>query len=317
MSAAAFEITRGAALASRRVLYLELSGQWFEWCEDEDGYLLDRPIETDSDPDVPAADTLDRCIPIDAVALAQYALFGARILNGNWYCIDDLRATLSAVACAGWDWRRALAPEWQDVRNAGTAFENFVLNVLDRMGIRAVRSLEAWSDRNQPLAEMDIVALHKGRLFCLDLKLFQSPEDMARGGQLAKCATDTRQFFGSAASAIALRPGWSDRHSEPAVLQARALGLTLLMQDSMRALFSTLARKIDPTLVVPAEVLALDGRPASSPRFLGHQPSGHHRRQSRSGHLSADRSAGPCHAMRFRGLPWCLTRLYQATSSFC
>lgn len=308
MSAAAFEITRGAELASRRVLYLELSGQWFEWTEDDDGYLIDRPIETGSDPDVPGADTLDRCIPIDAVAQAQYALSGSTISQGNWYHIDDLRTTLAAVAREGWDWRRASLPDWQDVCNAGTAFENFVLNVLVRMGIQAVRSLQSWSDRNQQLAEMDIVALHKGRLFCLDLKLYQTPEDMARGGQLAKCATDTRQFFGSAASAIALRPGWSDKHSGPAVMQAKALGLTLMMQDSMRTLFSTLARKIDPTLVVPAEVMALE------------HDLLHHQGFSVISHLGIidgrlDAGIYPLtealgHAMRFRGLPWCLTRLY-------
>jgi Holliday junction resolvase len=252
MSAAAIELSLSTDLSSCRVIYREINGRWYELKQDEgEGFLRTLPIDQRDDPDVPPADTLDRLMSVDDLVIAQFP--GQHRCEANAVRPLPIRQALDLVFTRErghrrWRWEALypLLPGVQPV-SGGDAFERFIAAGLESCGIRVRHSLKLLDtlesgEQTKIVREIDIVACHKGRLVCIDIKL-PDAEDSSKGTQLADIADLARQLGGNAAVAIALRPGWP---ADPEVGRlARALQVHLLTQADAPAVFQKLVAAID------------------------------------------------------------------------
>lgn len=261
MSLALFETASAVSKIDARVMYLEMANQqWFEWRPGQDGMVLDEPLAF-NDPERPPPDALDRLLPLDELAASQFALEGVQVTMEPDADLDHsppiLELARTSEADGHWNWGAVPAlTELGKHRSAhGTSFERFIVEALRSMGFLAFRSLKARSAAGQYLAETDVVLVCNGRSYCLDLKLPDQEGDHEKGVQITKCAADARQFFGSYAVPILVRPGWQRSMTAAGAEQAKALGVRLLLQDDMRSLFTQLRDIINSKQPLSQDIL--------------------------------------------------------------
>lgn len=245
MSSAAGELTLRRRMPHARVLYLEISGAWFELsAAGADRYLDTRVLASATDQDVPPPDALDRLVSLRELVRTQFPVDVD--VNDNELEVLPTYDVVQDLMLNGWMWKPAIDDRLSaKCLNNGDAFEKFVGSALLQCGIHRVSQSLKVLEASRSLAEMDLVACFRGRIVCLDLKLPNADEE-ARGVQLAKVATDARQIGGSAALAIAVRPGWDRQPTLEA--QAAALRVKVLTQDEAPRLISHILALIDPTL---------------------------------------------------------------------
>lgn len=265
MSSAATELTLRRGLPHGRVLYLEMTGVWFElFASGVDGLLDARALSPDTDLDVPQRDALDRLLPIKDLVETQYPL-EIKATSNSLEPMDLLKVTREVID-NGWIWKPVIDAAIGPCSNAGDAFEKYVGAGLKQCGLHGLaHSVDVLQDRRS-LAEMDLVCCHQGRIVCMDIKLPDADED-ARGVQLAKVATDARQIGGTAALAIAIRPGWEGQ--APLDVQAAALRVKVVTQEHAESLFTRILQLIDPALKPTNDVLAVEALLASTKLELG------------------------------------------------
>jgi predicted RecB family endonuclease len=254
MSSAATEVTLRRKLPQSRVLYLEMTGAWFElFAATADGLLDARALSPNTDPDIPWRNSLDRLLPIKDLVETQYpAEIEARCEALS--TLHLMQVTQAAIRNR-WKWKAAVEASGVHCWKSGDAFEKYVGAGLKACGLPGLGHSLKVLQGGKSLAEMDLVCCHQGRIVCLDIKLPDTDEE-AKGVQLAKVATDARQIGGTAALAIAIRPGWEPEASLE--FQAAALRVKVVTQKHAESLFSEVLRLIDPALVAIDEVVEVE-----------------------------------------------------------
>ncbi|NRT58060.1 hypothetical protein [Sphaerotilus uruguayifluvii] len=254
MSAAAVELTLSTDLPARRVLYQELGSGWSELVQADDG-LLDMRALAPGDGLVPASGTLERLLPLEEMVATQFS--DAHQITTERLPADLPVQTLVPLLLAqGWNWKTALAalPRPVACSGSGVGFEMFLGAGLQACGIAVSHSLKVMDrdQRGKVVREIDLVACHRDRLICIDIKL-PGVDDHLKGTQLADVAELAHSLGGRGALAVAVRPGWPE--DEGTQRLARALGVQLLTQAHAAQPFSTLLRWIDRSLTPSPGVL--------------------------------------------------------------
>lgn len=257
MSAAAIEFSLATDLPSCRVLYKEIDGQWLQLSlRPEDEMLHTQVLHAAHDVDVPPVQTLDTLLSVEELVRVQFS--EQHHQTSQAVLPMPLLPALLEVEAQAWDWRAAypLMPNVKAV-SGGDGFERFIAAGLQACGMRVRHSLKIHDTAasHKPVREIDVVACHRGRLVCIDIKL-PNAEQEAKGTQLADIADLARKLGGSAALGLALRPGWP-ADTETTRL-AKALNVRVLTQDDAPQVFTQLLQAIDKQLALPAEVLAVE-----------------------------------------------------------
>lgn len=256
MSLAAVEYTLAAEfVAERRAVYLELGAGWSVYDADPDTGLTTLGPPQAGDADIPPADVLERCVPLELLTQTQHAdqvAVHTRPLPADL----DLLQTCQHAMGRAWRWQvpGAQAPGW--------AFECFVACALRQAGLQRL----AWSvEVRLPatpqagatvMAEVDIVLCRGSTVCCIDVKLPGERDADARSTQLSRALHNARQLGGRAVKCIVLRPGWLPDASTQGI--AAALGVVLLDQSHAAAVFSNLLQHIAPGLALPPPLLQVE-----------------------------------------------------------
>ena len=254
MSAAAVELTLSTDLPARRVLYQELGSGWSELVQDADG-LLDMVPLAPGDGLVPASGTLERLLSLEEMVAAQFST-EHRITTEALPELLPVEALVPLLRANGWNWQAALAalPRPVACSGGGVGFEMFIGAGLRASGVQVRHSMKVVdaAQTGKVVREIDLVACHRDRLICIDIKL-PGADDHLKGTQLADVAELAHSLGGRGALAVAVRPGWPE--DEGTRRLAQALGVRLLTQAQAAQPFSTLLGWIDRALVPAAGVL--------------------------------------------------------------
>lgn len=275
MSAAAVELTHSIDLPARRVVYQELGSGWSEIAHDDDGLLTMLPLRAGEDALVPAAGTLERLLSLPDLVATQFSADHEITAEALPRTLPVDLATQHLLA-NGWRWQDALAvlPTPVSASSNGIGFELFLGAGLRDCGLTRLGQSLKVSDpgrQGKVVREIDLVACHRDRLICIDIKLPGAHDDQ-KGTQLADVAELARSLGGHGALAVAVRPGWPD--DEGTRKLAKALGVKLLTQADAAQPFSTLLGWINdkdkeaPTLQPSAAVRAAEAQ------LLAHQRRG-------------------------------------------
>ena len=315
MFGAAAEVALTSGLRSVRVLYLEIAAGWCEiFLEPGTGLQGLRWLDPTLDSEIPPANAIDRLLPLDDLTQTQFpAEVIVTSLDIGTCALED--ATRRAIS-NGWHWQRAMKeanPGAMPFDGDGNAFERFVGAGLLGAGLPVLRQSMKVSSAasNTLLAETDLVTVWNGRLVCIDLKL-PIAEKQAKGVQLGKAASDSRNLGGQAAQVIVLRPAWTPDEVDQLKDLRKALRVTVLTQAHAATLFTHLLAEIDPNLRPSPEALAVE-RLLLDHQQLGNDVLSTARNNTASdGHVvSLDGVALKTTAYQQR--PWLLIRLDEQT----
>lgn len=218
------------------MIYQERVAGWFDLVRNADG-----KIDASSAARQPDQALLDD-IPVEVLARTQYmgneALKLLRSDNESKLNILDF---VQKANEAKWEWGSF------SMQAAGTEFEHLILAAIPKMGVKnfAYSVKTVHTARSAGMHEADFVLCHKGRVFVLELKLKNEPDDAARGKQIREAADAARNFGGLDAQAILIRPSWLP--DEAITDLAIAHRVKLLDQSKMGRLFSEIAGLIGGT----------------------------------------------------------------------
>ena len=243
MSIAATQFVLSTDLPLRRVIYQEIGGEWAELDFNEENLLEAYTID---DPVIPPPDTLDQLVPVEDLVAMQFS--ENHKVETQKLIAFPVDQALTAVIERGWQWKAGLAalPNPLSSISSGDAFERFIGAGLLDCGIRFRHSLKVIDASGKVARELDLVACHKGRLVCIDIKLPGAKAE-AKGTQLADIKEIANSLGGRAALAIALRPGWDapKKDTDDVKALARALGVHLYTQHDAPWLFTRMLKEID------------------------------------------------------------------------
>lgn len=256
MSAAAVELTHSIDLPARRVLYQELGSGWSEIGQDAEGLLEMVPVRVGEDALVPTASTLERLLSLEELVATQFSAEHEITAEALPRTLPVDRVT-EALLANGWRWQEALSALHTpvDCTSNGVGFELFLGAGLRDSGLKLLGHSLKVSDpgkQGKVVREIDLVACHRDRLVCIDIKLPGAHDDQ-KGTQLADVAELARSLGGHNALAIAVRPGWPE--DEGTRKLAKALGVKLLTQAEAARPFSTLLGWIDAEGLRPSAVV--------------------------------------------------------------
>ena len=263
MSIAATQLALSTNLPSRRVIYQEIGGEWAELDfneEDSDEGLLEAyEIDPVNDPLIPPPDALDKLVPVEDLVAMQFS--EEHRVTTQKLAAFPVDQALMAVIEEGWHGQAGLAALSDSLASfsSGDAFEKFIGAGLLDCGIRLQHSLKVIDVSGKVARELDLVACHKGRLICIDIKLPGAKAE-AKGTQLADIKEIAHSLGGRAALAIALRPGWDapEKNTKDVKTLARALGVHLFTQHDAPWLFTRMLEEIDRSLKPGPAVLAAE-----------------------------------------------------------
>jgi hypothetical protein len=315
MSAAAVELTHAIDLPARRVLYQELGSGWSEIVQNAEGLLEMVPLRVGEDALVPTASTLERLLSLEELVATQFSAEHVITAETLPRTLPVDRVT-QALLDNGWRWQEALTalPTPVDCTSNGVGFELFLGAGLRDSGLKLLGHSLKVSDpgrQGKVVREIDLVACHRDRLVCIDIKLPGAQDDQ-KGTQLADVAELARSLGGHHALAVAVRPGWPE--DEGTRKLAKALGVKLLTQADAAQPFTTLLGWIDAdggVLRPSAAVLAAEAQ------LQAHQQRGN-TVLSDGRHVTAPQvgDSGMLHLptvaeqiVQRRGEPWALVQL--------
>lgn len=315
MFGAAAEVALKSELRSVRVLYLEITGGWCEiFLEPGTGFQGLRWLDPTQDAEIPPANAIDRLLPLDDLTQTQFpADVTVTSLDIGACALED--ATRQAIS-NGWHWWRAMKdanPGATPFDGDGVAFERFVGAGLLGAGLPVWRqSMKVNSAASNTLqAETDLVTVWNGRLFCIDLKLPRA-EKQAKGVQLGKASSDSRNLGGQTAQVIVVRPAWTPEEVDQLKGLCKALRVTVLTQAHSASLFTTLLALIDCTLKPSPQALAVERLLLDHQRLGNDVLSTARNNTASDGHVvSLDGVAQKTIAYQQR--PWVLIRLDEQT----
>ncbi len=254
MAAAAVELTLSTDLAQRRVLYQEIDGQWFELLPEADGLLDMQALAPHTEPLVPPPDALERLLQLSDRVATQFSEVHT-ITDQTIPAGVPLERLTEALIRNRWHWQSAFdcvqgAPR---VVSNGEGFEVFLGAGLQACGVQLRHSLKVCENppQGKVVREVDLVAGHRGRLVCIDIKL-PGADEHAKGTQLADVAELAHSLGGRGALPVAVRPGWP--HDPSLQRLAEAMGVKLLTQEQAAQPFSTLLAWIGKDLQPNAAV---------------------------------------------------------------
>jgi len=243
MSAAAIELTLATSLASRRVIYQEIDGQWVELVQNDASRLLSaHQLLAEVDAAIPRADTLDQLLRVEDLVGTQFS-DQHRITTQDLPRLPIDQATREVIA-QRWRWNIVWRTLGLGEVSGGIAFEQFIGAGLADCGVHLKSSLKVHNDdaEGKTVREVDLVGCYQGRLVCIDIKL-PGAEAHAKGTQLADVAELAHSLGGRGALAIAVRPGWAEDSGTCQL--AKSLGVKLLTQADAARPFSQILSWID------------------------------------------------------------------------
>lgn len=315
MFGAAAEVALTSQLRLVRVLYLEITGGWGEiFLEPGTGLQGLRWLDPSLDAEIPSANAIDRLLPLDDLTQTQFPA-DVIVKSVDIAACAMEEATRLAIS-SGWHWARAMKDANSGAtpfNGDGDAFERFVGAGLLGAGLPVLRqSMKVYSAASNTLqAETDLVTVWNGRLVCIDIKL-PSADEQAKGVQLGKALSDSRNLGGRAAQIIVVRPAWAPGDVDQLKDLCKALQVTVLTQAHSASLFTTVLALIDRTLKPSPEALAVERLLLDHQRLGNDVLSTARNNTASDGHVvSLDGVAQKTTAYQQR--PWLLIRMDEQT----
>lgn len=223
-----------------RVIYRELSGQWYEFVRDEDGRDLAMK-EIEVDPHV-----------TDSLSLTGLIKAQSAVPDGTDFRVDspqvlNIEELISHGIEKQWDWNAAFnAAGLDSSKQSGFLFEEFVGGTLLALGIpQSQVGLNLMQSRETQEKEIDLAVNWRGQIYFIDCKLRTLEEEEAGRvdslpKQIEQASDRKNKLGGRAARYLLLRP--NRKFDEMEWRLARAADLDVLDQSQAFLFFEKLSR---------------------------------------------------------------------------